>query len=72
MAKLDYQDQIQRQLNKAKKARIAEAVVYYWQAFRLSACASFETFKGSWAYEQWVKKNALAIAEEEKSLRRGW
>ena len=54
-----YGDQIKAALRRAIKfARLkrhdALAVLYYQSKGGTSACASWETFKGSWAGQQWI------------------
>jgi len=65
-----YGEQIERELRKANKEKNAEKVVYYSQAFDKSAVASFERFKGSWAYNEWKKKNQEAIQKVEQEFKR--
>lgn len=58
-----YEDSIKRALRAAEKAKNAEAVVYYDDClYNHSACASFERFKGSAAYDSW--KTKVDVAEK--------
>lgn len=68
--KESYEDQIKRQLSKAKKEKNAEKVVYYNQAFGKSAVVDFDKFKGAWAYEDWKNKNKNEIEKVEKEFKR--
>lgn len=66
---MEFKDQIQLKINKARKEHDAEATTYYEERqFSCSACADFETFRGSWAYEPWVKENSERI----NNLRKFW
>ncbi len=65
-----YQDQIKRELTKSCKAKNAERYHYYSLALSGVAVVSFETFKGSWAYERWREREAAAIKEIEKEQNR--
>jgi len=77
--KEDYGDQLRRELRNAIKAKDAEKAVYYRNALNsdVSAVASFDggegtKFKGSWAYEQWLKKPEIqsAIADQQAEFKR--
>jgi len=72
--KEDFHDGLARELGNAKKERNAEKIAYYTQALRNSnqtAVASFDKqFKGSWAYDGWVKKSAKDIAAAAADLKR--
>jgi hypothetical protein len=51
-----YQEQLEAAYNRARKAKNAEAMKYYAEKMGITtACVSFERFKGSWAYAQWIK-----------------
>ena len=77
--KEDYGDQLRRELRNALKAKDAEKAVYYNNALNsdVSAVASFDggegtsKFKGSWAYEQWLKKPEIqkAIADQQAEFK---
>ena len=56
--KPDYYDQLKIAYNKARKEKNVEAMAYYEQLLKGGTAASvpFERFKGSWAYEEWLKK----------------
>ena len=56
--KIDYSDQLRIAYDKAKKQKNPEAMAYYRQVMGgdTAANVTFEKFKGSWAYEQWLKK----------------
>ncbi len=50
-------EQIQDAFFKAQKAKNYEAMAYYHLLPASSpACVSFETFKGSWAYDEWLNR----------------
>lgn len=66
----DHRLDVEKEVKKARKENNAEKVVYYSQLGNTSASTSFEKFKGSWAYEQWKKKNKEAIEKEEQELKR--
>ena len=71
--KEDFGDQLTRELRNAIKTKNAEKAVYYKQALSSPtvALAGFDKqFKGSWAYDQWLKKNADAIAAQEQEFKR--
>jgi len=63
--KLTYQEQIQRAFRKAAKGTKfglpgdEAAMQYYAEASCGVACVSFETFKGSWAGELWLKRHGF-------------
>jgi hypothetical protein len=72
---LSYPQQLTSALNKfirenGRTEVSAEATVYYQRAFSHVACASFERFKGSWAYEQWKKKEEVKQAIE--AVKKEW
>lgn len=66
----DHRIDVEKEVKKARKENNAEKAVYYSQLGNTSASTSFEKFKGSWAYEQWKKKNKEAIEKEEQELKR--
>lgn len=68
--KPDYFDSLRAMLRQAHKEKNAEKAVYYSAAFALSACASWEVFRGAWAYASWVKQNAEAIALQNAEYKR--
>ena len=59
--KLSYGEQIQREIAKSQTQRNAARLFYYKEALKMSAVVGWETFKGSWAYRQWIQKNDAAI-----------
>lgn len=66
---LSYEEQLTRAIRKARKENDAEATLYYEQKLGTSsACGAWETFKGSWAGEQWLKANSLLIEATQKNL----
>lgn len=72
-SKMDFGDQLLKGRRDALKAKDAEKAVYYTQALNadgLNAIASFEKFKGSWAYEQWLKKSHQEIEDQKKQFKR--
>jgi hypothetical protein len=71
--KEDFGDGLRRELRDALKKKNAEKAVYYKQALSSPtvAVAGFDNqFKGSWAYDQWLKKNAEAIAAQNAEFKR--
>ena len=72
--KPEYGDQLRLAYKSAQNAKNAEAMAYYQllMARPTSANVPFETFKGSWAYDQWIKRPAIQdkIKEIEAELKR--
>jgi hypothetical protein len=68
--KLSYQEKIHLLLQRAKKEKDAEAIVYYLECFNFVACVDFNFFKTSSVYESWKKKNKEKIEDENKNIRR--
>lgn len=68
--KVDYQKEIENKIRQAKKQKDAPQTVYYSQARQLCACASWDKFKGSWAFTDWLKTNTDAIKECEAEFKR--
>jgi hypothetical protein len=69
----DFGDGLYRELRDALKKKNAEKAVYYKQAIHSPtvAVAGFDKqFKGSWAYDQWLKKNAEAITSQNAEFKR--
>ena len=68
---LTYNEQLQLQIRKATKQKNFLAVLYYSERLgTTSACASWETFKGSAAGQEWIKKHqaeADKMAAEHKA-----
>ena len=63
-----YEDSVKRALRAADKKKDAEAVVYYSDCLHNHrACASFERFKGSAAYDSWKRKEEVAKAIADKT-----
>ncbi len=56
--RLTYREQIQLAYDKAAKEKNVEAMAYYHGVTDTCASVSFETFKGSWVYEQWIKRDS--------------
>lgn len=54
----DYETQLKKAYTKARREKNVEAMAYYYEIINsnTSANVSFERFKGSWAYDQWLKK----------------
>ena len=71
---MDYIDQINAEIRKSRKMKIGSRLFYYEQMKQNIACVSFEVYKGSWAYESWLKKNISAIQEfvDTQNERFGW
>lgn len=66
--KPDYGDQLRMGMKKAYKEKNVEALAYYSSILKSDdpvASVSFEKFKGSWAYEQWIK-NPMTIDKIEQ------
>lgn len=61
MKDLSYTDQIKLKISQARKERIAAKVIYYSEALYMSACVSYERFKGSFAWESWLAKRMSEI-----------
>lgn len=58
---LSYEDQLKQQIRVAKKKKDAERLAYYQEILddgNTCACADFDYYKGSWAYDQWIKKES--------------
>jgi hypothetical protein len=72
--KPDLYTQRKMALDKAKREKNVEAYVYYTTLMQgnSSANVDFERFKGSWAYEQWIKNPTVAqqIADKQAQLTR--
>lgn len=70
--KMDYRDEIIAQIKRAKKEFNAERVVYYEEALSKSAVVSYEAFKKSWAYQEWIKKPEIQakIQRQEAQFKR--
>lgn len=64
----DYIESIRRKIHQARKEKNSLKYIYYVQALDLSACVDFETFKGSWAFGSWEKKQE----EKKKELEKEW
>jgi hypothetical protein len=54
--KPSYGTQLDMAHRKAKKEKNVEAIAYYELLGDTSASVPFESFKGSWAYGEWLKK----------------
>ena len=69
---LTYGEQIALAHKKAIKEKNVEAIAYYRGLLNTSASVSFETFKGSWAYDGWKKKESTKalFLEIEKEIKR--
>lgn len=70
--KPSYYDQRRMAFQKAKREKNVEALAYYATLGDTSANVPFEQFKGSWAYEEWLKKpeTQQAIKREQDELKR--
>jgi hypothetical protein len=69
--KPSYKEQIYLQIKKAHREKNAEMVVYYQNALNNSvACVSFDKFKGSWAYTNWMSENINKIEAVESEFNR--
>lgn len=73
---MDYYDAIKKEITKSRKMRIASRLFYYQEIWdtNVVACASFETFRGSWAFEQWFRNHKASIEEfvEQQNARFGY
>jgi hypothetical protein len=72
MQEKTYKEQIGGEINKSKKQKNAARYLYYCQLHENNSCASvsFESYKGSWAGELWLKRNHDEIEELKKEF--GW
>ena len=71
---MDYEDQLRYQINRSRKLKNATRLFYYQEAMQqpgLVALASFETFRGSWAYDSWfaARRNQILAFVDEESRR---
>ena len=55
--KLTYQDAIARKIKRALKQGDTLKARYYQERVNVAACVSYEQFIGSWAGQEWLKKN---------------
>jgi len=68
---MDYEDQLHYQINRSRKLKNATRLFYYQEAHQqpgLVALASFETFRGSWAFDSWFaarRDQILAFVDEQ-------
>ena len=55
---LSFQEQIAQKISKSKRSGDAEGLAYYREILdnNYCACASYESYKGSWAYTEWIEK----------------
>ena len=65
-----YAEQIRAEIARSRKLRDSARLFYYTEALKYSAVAGWDTFRKSWAGEQWLSQNADRIAQlDRKSTR---
>lgn len=60
-SKLSFQEQLDLQIRKARRAGNRLAVLYYVQCRKCSACASWEIFSTSYAGAKWIEDHKRLI-----------
>lgn len=69
---MDFEDHIRYEIKKSHKLRNATRLFYYTEALAqpgVLAVASFERFRGSWAFDGWFAKHRdqiLAFVDEQR------
>ena len=58
-----YAEQIVAEIARSRKQRDSARLLYYTEALNYSAVAGWDTFRKSWAGEQWLSQNADRIAQ---------
>ena len=58
-----YAEQIVAEIARSRKLRVSARLFYYTEALNYSAVAGWDTFRKSWAGEQWLSQNADRIAQ---------
>ena len=56
-----YAEQIGAEIARSRKLRDSARLFYYTEALKYSAVAGWDTFRKSWAGEQWLAQNADRI-----------
>ena len=56
-----YAEQIRAEIRRSRKLRDSARLFYYTEALKYSAVAGWDTFRKSWAGEQWLAQNAGRI-----------
>mgnify|MGYP003325335057 FL=1 len=56
-----YAEQIGAEISRSRKQRDSARLFYYTEALNYSAMAGWDTFRKSWAGEQWLARNAARI-----------
>ena len=56
-----YAEQIGAEITRSRKLRDSARLFYYTEALKYSAVAGWDTFRKSWAGEQWLARNADKI-----------
>lgn len=62
-----YQEKLEGLIKRAMKEKNAQKALYYSQNLGGCACVSFDRFKGSWAYDGWLKRNKQKIYDIENN-----
>lgn len=69
---MDFEDHIRYEIKKSHKLRNATRLIYYTEALEqpgVVALASFEQFRGSWAFNDWFasrRNKILAFVDEQQ------
>ena len=63
MNHLSYGEQIHAEIARSRKQRDSARLFYYTEALNHHAVAGWDTFRKSWAGEQWLSQNADRIAQ---------
>ena len=69
---MDFEDHIRYEIKKSHKLRNATRLIYYTEALEQPggvAIASFERFRGTWAFDGWFAKHRdkiLAFVDEQR------
>jgi len=70
MKERNIREELELELKKSLKSKNAERAVYYRDLIqeRVSACSSFERFKGTQAYQSWKTKNKNRVIDQNKEF----
>ena len=58
-----YAEQIRAEIARSRKLRDSARLFYYTEALKYSAVAGWDTFRKSWAGEQWLARNIDRIEQ---------
>ena len=58
-----YAEQIGAEITRSRKLRDSARLFYYTEALKYSAVAGWDTFRKSWAGEQWLARNIDRIEQ---------